>query len=275
VLNHFSCLKNTNVFLVLRLPTANSILANLLDVLRAQVIRLDLVVHEIFRLCRWPRQRRWALPARPSDDENDTTDKRSKKGRGIKSPRRATDLAVAARGRCAGIVSRTVAYMIDFAIVFAFFVLWLLVLSAIVRVARGDEQFDAYGKSSTVGFAVLYFFYESLLVAAASRSIGKAAMGLLIVHRTGKPLRAHLGLYRSFLKTLPGVIFGTLLGFFRTDRRSVLDLAVCSTVIYGWDAEGFREREKFMDMGEQLEDVHADDESVASEDGGSFAYESA
>lgn len=255
--------------------TANSILANLLDVLRAQVIRLDTVVHEIFRLCRWPRQRRWALPPKPSDDENDTTDKRSKKGRGVKSPRRAADLAVAARGRCAGVVSRTVAYMIDFAIVFAVFVLWLLVLSQIVQLVGGNEQFG-YGKSSAVGLAsffVLHFFYESLLVAAASRSIGKAVMGLLIVHRTGKPLRGHLGLYRSFLKTLPGIIFGTLLGLFRTDRRSMLDLAVCSTVIYGWDAEGFREREKYMDEGEQLEDVHADDESVTSEDGVYFAYQ--
>jgi len=259
-------------------PAANSILANLLDVIRAQVIRLDLVVHDIFRLCRWPRQKRWALPPKPSDNENEPTDQRGKKGRGIKSPRRAADLAVAARGRCAGIVSRTVAYMIDFSIVFAVFVLWLLVLSEITQVLRGNEQFG-YGKSSTVGLAsffVLYFIYESLLVAAASRSIGKAVMGLLIVHRTGKPLRGHLGLYRSFLKTVPGIIIGTLLGLFRTDRRSMLDLAVCSTVIYGWDAEGFREREKFMDDGEKLEDVHTEDESVTSDEGGhSFAYQSA
>ena len=243
----------------------------MLDILRAQVIGFDLVVHDLFRWCRWPRQRRWALPPKPSEcyqRSNSNNKGRQQHIRTPKSPRRATDLAVAARGRCAGIVSRTLAYLIDFAIVFAVFVLWLLILSETVQVIQDNESIN-YNKSSLVGFSsffVLFFIYESLLVAAANRTIGKAALGLLIVNRHGRAQRCHFGLYRSMLKSIPGCILGTLIALFRMDRRSGIDLLVCSNVIYAWDAEGFRVREKLMDEGEQLNDIHSDNDDSSSED---------
>ena len=241
----------------------------MLDIMRAQVIRFDMVVQDVFRPCRCSHQRRWSLPPKPSECS-------AQRHQGCwcniptpKSPRRATDLAVAARGRCAGIVSRTFAYLIDFAFVFALFVLWLLILSESVQVIQNNESID-YRKSSLAGllsYFGLFFVYESLMVAAANRTLGKAALGLLIVNRHGKTQRCQLGLYRSLLKSIPFItVPGSFLGLFRVDRRSVIDVLVCSTVIYAWDAEGFRDREKLMDEGEQLEDIHSEEEEEEEED---------
>uniref|UniRef100_A0A7S3PDC0 RDD domain-containing protein n=1 Tax=Amphora coffeiformis TaxID=265554 RepID=A0A7S3PDC0_9STRA len=251
--------------------STNSIVSNMLDILRAQVIRFDLVVQDVFRPCRCSRQRRWSLPPKPSEC---SVQRRHEGGRCCcggscgnaelrtpKSPRRGADLAVAARGRFAGIVSRTMAYLIDFTFVFALFVLWLFILSESVQVIQDNESID-YQKSSAVGllsYFVLFFVYESLMVAATNRTIGKAVLGLLIVNGQGKTQRCQLGLYRSLLKSVPFfVVPGCFLSLFRIDRRSVIDVTVCSTVIYAWDAEGFRAREQLLDEAEQLDDVHSD-----------------
>ena len=158
--------------------------------------------------------------------------------------------------------------MIDVAIVFAIFALWLFLLARSVQTIRNDESID-YAKSSLLGFCSYYFLffcYESLLVAAANRTIGKAAMGLLIVNQRGRTQKCRAGLLRSVFKSIPFAVVTTLLGLARYDRRGAIDCAVGSTVIYAWDAQDFRVRQEWMDQGERLEDVH--DEQDSDEDDG-------
>lgn len=152
--------------------------------------------------------------------------------------------------------------MIDFGIVFAIFVLWLLILSAMVQEIQNDQSVN-FSKSSVGGllsYFVLFFVYESLLVAASNRTIGKAIMGLLIVNHHGRMQKCRGGFLRSILKSLPFVVVGSLVSLFRIDRRGLIDLLASSTVIYAWDAEGYRIREQFLDEGEKLEDVYDDDD---------------
>jgi len=231
---------------------------SVMDVVRAQFIRFDLAAQAVFRYVRRPREKRWVLPPRPGDDNDDKHEK---------CPRRAGDLAIATKGRCAGVFSRGAAYLIDVGIIMGFFLLWMLVLTQIMQLitSNNSKNLERFGVIGLVSLFVMFYCYEGILTATAGRTFGKMILGLLIVSYDGKPLPGSVALLRSFIKTVPFAVFTTFFGLLRRDRRGLIDLVCCSAVIYAWDAEGFRAREEHMHEGERLADIDTDEDDESYE----------
>lgn len=243
------------------IASASSMFTNVMDVMRAQFIRFDVAAQSVFRFATL-KDRKWILPPNPGKlDENFKT-----------CPRRAGDLAMQAKGRCAGLVTRAMAFALDFCFLTAVYIVWLFVLSEIWQVISSNQSYEVakYGKFGLISFAVLCFVYESILTASAGRTFGKMIMGLLIVNKDGKPVKGGQAFLRSFLKVAPGLVMTSLVGLFRLDRRGLLDLSAGTAVIYVWDAEGFRAREDRMEEGERLQDLSSHDETIDDRTGDEY-----
>ena len=232
-----------------------------MDILRAQFIRFDVGVQSVFR-CVKLKNRKWFLPPKPGrHDENLKT-----------CPRRAGDLAMQAKGRCAGLVSRTAAFGLDFCFLTCVYLVWLFVLSEILQVIFSNQAYQVgkYGRVGLVSFFFFCFVYESVLTASAGRTFGKMILGLLVVNKDGKPITGGQALSRSVLKSVPPLVLTSLFGLFRLDRRGLLDLSSGTAVVYVWDAEGFRAREDKMEEGERLQDISDYDDTIDDRTGDEY-----
>jgi uncharacterized RDD family membrane protein YckC len=146
-------------------------------------------------------------------------------------PRQARSI----QGRTAGIVSRTVAALIDLVVVVGSVAVLLFAWSALVfLVGRGRFELEGPEGVGTYllgwAFAVLYLWITWW---TTGRSVGAQVMGLRVVDGEGR----RLGPARALLRALVATALPVGLLWSAVDRRhrSVADLIVRSLVVYDWE----------------------------------------
>lgn len=223
------------------------IFSNLLDVIRAQAIRVDQVVQGFFRCqCRW-RKSGYLPPDPRNPDERDR-----------RCPKKASNLAIAVQGRSAGLFSRFLSFLIDEFLLTVIFGLGVLLVNYIIKIFKGDYTVDDSKYYIPIIYFVFTVCYYAFMLAALGRSIGKVIMGLLVVGSHGKQLTVYQAFARAVLAALFVLLVAfSLLGLFRRDRRGFQDLLVCTTVVYAWDAERFKMHEEIMPATDRLQPVYA------------------
>ena len=191
--------------------STTGILTRALDVLRSQVVTVDLIVHG---LCR--RIIRRPPPVRPHDAAIELQD---------------TD---------AGMVSRFFGFLIDtFMVSLLFAVGSGLIALAFEVILNTSLSLDDGRPIIALAFAVWTFLYYTIPTAAVGRTIGKAVFGVKVV-RAGShaPIDFKHAAIRTIVFPLSFLLFG--LGFFialfRRDRRCLHDLIAKDEVVYDWDA---------------------------------------
>jgi uncharacterized RDD family membrane protein YckC len=173
---------------------------------------------------------------------------------------------VAIQGRHAGLVSRSLAFIIDRIIQTGLYALFLLLVVTTFHVLFDNVVNDdshiiiVHGKNYTsIILAIGYFWfnvlYDTISVAFVGRTIGKSIFGLLIVTATGKPITILQALFRSILLApVPLVVVSGWLAICRSDRRTIHDVVGCTSVIYNWDARSFQIREACVTDAQRAQD---------------------
>jgi len=138
------------------------------------------------------------------------------------------------QGRHAGLISRTIANVVDLGIVivvvFGVYVVW-----AGVKLLWQGAEFTR----PTPGFAAAFFFatavhigYFTMTWSTSGRTPGDQMMGLRVTDRNGHTLHIGLSLLRAVLCVL--FPFGLLWAGVSRENRSVQDIILRTSVIYDW-----------------------------------------
>ena len=225
------------------------------DLCRAQGMVADQYVEGLL-WCRCCQRRKYnasnffkSLPPRLGETKRET-EEISLKG--------ASDLAVALLGRPAGAVSRGVAYWIDTCIITLSFAIFAALVRVFIYSQVVDEAMiethENADKTLWVGLIYIGFqmIYYTISLALVGRTIGKSIVGLAVVKANGRAINPCQAMVRSFLMSLP-ILFAYLasLMLLRRDRRGFHDLVCHTTVVYAWDAYGFKLRERSLTSAER------------------------
>jgi uncharacterized RDD family membrane protein YckC len=213
--------------------STSGVFAELLDVARTQVIIADQVVQGI--PARILRRAARQLPPHPGGPEEPA-------GSANLSP---TDRAVQMQGRCAGSLSRFLAFLLDQFVIGVFFAVGALLGQSAIRVIfQSSFNFEDSGPVVVIAFAMWSFLYTAGSLAATGRTIGKAILGLMAVRSDGAPLDARHAALRTLMFPLSFLLLGIgfLIGLIRRDRRELHDLIADTAVVYAWDADTARRR---------------------------------
>ncbi len=146
------------------------------------------------------------------------------------SPTAEWHLAATAHGR-AGFVSRAIADVVDATIVWAAATL-LAVGAAVLRAVVVGSTFELprLGISAAVLLPLAYLAYLWFFWTTTGRTIGKLAMGLRVVTRTGDPVSGS----RAFARALMCVVFPVGLAWTIVSARNAAlhDLLFGTAVVY-------------------------------------------
>ena len=213
--------------------STTGVFAGLLDVARTQVIIVDQIAQGVpARILRRPARQ---LPPHPGGPE-------APAGSANLSP---SDRAVQMQGRCAGSVSRFLAFLVDQFIIGVFFAVGAMLVQAAVEVIfQTSLSLEDSGLAVVIAFAVWSFVYIAGSLAATGRTIGKAILGLIAVRSNGELLDGRHAALRTLMFPLSFLLLGIgfLIGLIRRDRRELHDLIADTAVVYAWDADTARRR---------------------------------
>ena len=138
------------------------------------------------------------------------------------------------QGERAGIVTRSVAAVIDIVVVVGLLVVIWAGVAAVLFLARPARFTVPSPPWSQVGLiaCVASVAYLALAWATTGRTVGAQVMGLRVLDRHG----VRLGWLRSTARAAAYVVFPLGLGWAIVDkrRRSVQDLLLASSVVYDW-----------------------------------------
>lgn len=146
-------------------------------------------------------------------------------------------------GRCAGLVSRFVAYIIDAGVSTGVFMLALAAVSYAASVVTGQpvnwSRSNAVVAAVFVGWQFVYYAYSW---AADGRTVGMALLGVRVVAADGGAAGPARAVLRTLAFPLSFLLFG--LGFagilLGGQRRALHDVIAGTAVIYAWDARAAR-----------------------------------
>jgi uncharacterized RDD family membrane protein YckC len=138
------------------------------------------------------------------------------------------------QGRHAGLISRTIANVVDLGVVIVFVFGSYIVWAGIKLLWQG-----AAFTRPTPGFGPAFFFatvvnigYFTVTWTTAGRTIGDQLMGLRVIGRNGHTMRVGMSFIRAaFCVAFP---FGLLWAGVSREDRSVQDLVLRTTVIHDW-----------------------------------------
>jgi uncharacterized RDD family membrane protein YckC len=141
-------------------------------------------------------------------------------------------------GHYAGPLSRLLSFSLDVGIIFLVFTLFSTLVLFLANVIFGWEG-SISPKQTVVGFLLLLGWalsYSLVSLVLASRTLGKAVVGLRIVSRDGDPLRAGQAVIRVLATPLSLATFlVSYLGlFFGKEHRALTDVLARTAVVYDW-----------------------------------------
>jgi uncharacterized RDD family membrane protein YckC len=138
------------------------------------------------------------------------------------------------QGHPAGLISRTIANILDLGLVFAFvagtFVAW-----AGVKLLWQGREFTRPNPGFARAFVfatIVHVVYFATWWATSGRTLGDRLMGLRVVGRNGRPLSLAWASIRAVLCVY--VPFGLLWAGIDRSHRSVQDLILRTSVIHDW-----------------------------------------
>lgn len=191
------------------------LLSSFLDLLRRQVVGLDVLVMRIFDRLRRDREH---LPTAPR------LLARSGVGTGEVS------------GRFAGPVSRLVAFAADLGIVLGAFALGSALFSFFVQLVSGQHLERSSGIGWTTALLVWAFVYLWAGLSITGKTIGKGIVGLRVVSVDGAPLSQRQALLRVIVFPLSFILLGLglLLALVNRERRALHDILAKTCEVYDW-----------------------------------------
>ena len=203
--------------------STGQVAGSVLDVARRQVVAIDKVIMRLSaRVVRLDLSKLKLGPPLLVARESATTTS----GRGIVT------------GHYAGPLSRLLAFGLDAALVFFLFTMFsTLVLFLGNRIFGWEGNLSP--QQTLVGFLLLLLWaliYSVGSLVIASRTVGKAVVGLRIVSRDGGPLKARQAVIRVFVTpiALITLIFSYIGLFIGRERRSLTDVVARTAVVYDW-----------------------------------------
>ena len=119
----------------------------------------------------------------------------------------------------ANLKKRAFAFLVDFAVVLAVFVIIGIATSVFSSVMAGNA-FNLSG-NDVVLFLIIFWVYSTLLEGFAGQSLGKRVMKLVVVRVDGKRLSYDHAAVRNFGKIIPVLPFDLLVGLRLGDERFV------------------------------------------------------
>jgi uncharacterized RDD family membrane protein YckC len=138
------------------------------------------------------------------------------------------------QGRRAGLISRTLAALVDLAVVVgAFWLGYAAVSVALFAVEPSDFHFPDVTLGGWIATEyVLAVVYLTLGWSTSGRTVGALVMGLRVLNRGGDPMRPVGALLRAlFCVTFP---LGVLWIVVSAENRSLQDLVLRTSVVYDW-----------------------------------------
>jgi uncharacterized RDD family membrane protein YckC len=195
--------------------STGGLLTSLLDLIRRQVVGLDVVVERVF-----DRFRKDGAPSGPPLLASET----------------ASMAPGGVSGRYAGPASRLVAFAIDTGVVFGSFALGSAVISYIVDLLFGLHIVRNSGLWWTIALFAWWFVYLWAGLALTGRTVGKATVGLRIVSSDGAPITQRQALVRVLVFPLSFLLLGIglLIALVQRERRALHDLAARTCEVYDW-----------------------------------------
>ncbi|NQU36374.1 MAG: RDD family protein [Actinobacteria bacterium] len=203
--------------------STGQVAGSVLDVARRQIVAIDQVIMRLgARVVGRSVSASEAGPPRLVAGESSPTTS----GRGIVT------------GHYAGPLSRLVSFGLDIAIIFALFTLFsTLVLFLSDRIFGWEGNLSP--QQTLVGFVLLLLWaltYSVGSLVIASRTVGKAVVGLRIVSREGDPLRVGQIVVRSLVTPIALLTFlfsyaGLFIG---REHRAFTDVIARTAVVYDW-----------------------------------------
>ena len=138
------------------------------------------------------------------------------------------------QGRRAGLISRTLAALVDLAVVVgAFWLGYAAVSVALFAVEPSDFHFPDVTLGGWIATEyVLAVVYLTLGWSTSGRTVGALVMGLRVLNSSGGPMRPVGALLRAlFCVTFP---LGLLWILVSAENRSLQDLVLRTSVVYDW-----------------------------------------
>lgn len=219
-----------------------------MDTLRTQVTMIDLYLRIVTRCLVWREQHRQRcyLPPTPGPHRQRDDTQLYPKGK--------TNKAIAVQGRYCGIVSKTIAILIDvFSITLIFAMMfrlieWCLILFLGQSHDEAQNKTKDFKSNRNIGVMLMYcglwFLYFFLSIALTGRTLGMLTVGLKVCNcnRTSNP-HSTVSIKQAFLRTCLLPVTLTLcpplgiIGLVRRDGRMLHDLAADTGMIYLWNAK--------------------------------------
>lgn len=220
--------------------STSGILSQALDAIRVRAAIYDHYFHGAGRCacigCNACKTKsNWTLPPKPGATQ------KGKKDIQTSVPRRLTEFAVAVQGRQAGLLSRTLAYLIDEGVMIVTSSIFSIVVNSLASQSGNYyEGLELPVWTFPAFYLVLSIFYNFASLASIGRTFGKAILGLLVVKATGKGISMFQAFVRACILAIPmASLFSSILGLFRKDRRCVHDLLCYTAVVYSWNANRY------------------------------------
>jgi uncharacterized RDD family membrane protein YckC len=197
-----------------------SFLRSMLDLVRRQLVGLDLVILRFTD--RLLRRQPDSLPLGPAllvaSDEAETGSQVS--------------------GRYAGPVSRLLAFAVDALLIFAIFALGTSILNYLIRLVTGYhlESGSSNGIGWGIALAIWAFVYLWIGPAVAGRTFGMALVGLRVLATDGSAITQRQSFFRVLSLPLSVVLLGIglLMAVFGKERRALHDHVGRTCVVYDW-----------------------------------------
>ena len=155
------------------------------------------------------------------------------------------EMTIGRQGHYAGAVSRLAAFATDVGALWGLYLLWQLLLDAVVKLITGHTYtLTSHRVLALVVLVAWLFLYFAYQWAVSGKTLGMAVFGVQVVTVEGGPITARQAVVRTLGLALCFLTLG--IGFlgiiYQRQRRALDDFVADTAVVYDWDARAARLR---------------------------------
>jgi uncharacterized RDD family membrane protein YckC len=155
------------------------------------------------------------------------------------------EMTIGRQGHYAGAVSRLAAFAADVGVLWGLYLLWQLLLDAVVKLITGHTYtLTSHQVLALVLLVAWLFFYFAYQWAVSGKTLGMAIFGVQVVTVDGGPIAVRQAILRTLGLALCFLTLG--IGFlgiiYQHERRALDDFVAKTAVVYDWDARAARLR---------------------------------
>jgi uncharacterized RDD family membrane protein YckC len=155
------------------------------------------------------------------------------------------EMTIGRQGHYAGAVSRLAAFAADVGVLWGLYLLWQLLLDAVVKLITGHTYtLTSHRVLALVLLVAWLFLYFAYQWAVSGKTLGMAIFGVQVVTVDGGPIAVRQAVLRTLGLALCFLTLG--IGFlgiiYQRERRALDDVVAKTAVVYDWDARAARLR---------------------------------